>query len=372
MEENATTADKQCLVNKIDHLEVAVAKIEPLQKLFEIFGFYCTQTRQDASGRSHLLEQGHIKMLLSEGAPGSFAADYVKKHGDGVCRMVFAVNDSKYTYNETIKRGASGIDAPVAAKDEFLGATINTVTSAISSFGSVRATFLERHVDASATQKIFTKPFLPGFRPTEAASHENPNDVGFKSIDHLTNNVEMGTLDHWAEFYKRTYGFIETRYFDIKASKTGLTSKVMQTPSGSVKIPINQATEKKSQVQEFIDMHKGAGVQHIALTTSDIQDSVKRLMKNGVKFLEAPPDTYYEAVKTRVPNVKENIDDLQKLKVLIDGDETGYLLQIFTENQIGPLFFELIDRHGHKGFGEGNFSALFEAIERDQERRGVL
>jgi len=370
--EQSTDLDKKCLVNKIDHLEVAAARIEPLEKLFEIFGFYCTQVREDASGVSKLLEQGHVKMLLTQGAPGSFAADYVAKHGDGVCRMVFAVNDSRYTYEETIRRGASGVEAPVEARDDFFGAKLRTVISSIASFGSVRASFLERHVEGTASKKLFTKPFLAGFKPSAAASHENPNDVGFKSIDHLTNNVEMGTLDHWAEFYKRTYGFVETRYFDIKASKTGLTSKVMQTPSGSVKIPINQATEAKSQIQEFIDMHKGAGVQHIALTTSDIQESVKRLIKNGVKFLEAPPATYYEAVKTRVPNVKENIDDLQKLKVLVDGDDTGYLLQIFTENQIGPLFFEVIDRKGHKGFGEGNFSALFEAIERDQQRRGVL
>jgi 4-hydroxyphenylpyruvate dioxygenase len=370
--EHATDLDQKCLVNKIDHLEVAVTKIEPLQKLFEVFGFYCTQVREDASGHSRLLEQGHTKMLLTQGAPGSFAAEYVKEHGDGVCRMVFSSNDSKYTYNETIKRGATGIDVPTEAKDDFLGAKLRTVTSAITSFGSVRATFLERHVEGTPSQKLYTKPFLAGFRPTPAASQPNPFDAGMKSIDHLTNNVEMGQLDHWAEFYKRTYGFIETRYFDIKAAKTGLNSKVMQTPSGSVKIPINQATEKASQVQEFIDMHKGAGVQHIALTTSDIMASVRQLMKNGVKFIEAPPTTYYDAVKTRVPNVKESIDELQGLKILVDGDETGYLLQIFTEYQIGPMFFELIDRRGHKGFGEGNFSALFEALEKDQERRGVL
>jgi len=373
MEKSAAVgSDSKCLVNKIDHLEITTTQMSSMQKLFEVFGFYCTQTREDASGISHLMEQGHTKMLLTQGTPGSFAAEYAAKHGDGVCRMVFAVDDSNYTYNETIKRGATGIDAPKDVTGNFLGAKIRTVTSAITSFGSVRATFLERHVDGEMSEKLFTKPFLPGFEPTLAAKDKNPYDTGLISVDHLTNNVEMGTLDHWAEFYKRIYGFIETRYFDIKAAKTGLNSKVMQTPSGSVKIPINQATEAKSQVQEFIDMHKGAGVQHIALTTTNIQESVKRLMLNGVQFLEAPPSTYYEAVKTRVPNVKENIDDLQGLKVLIDGDETGYLLQIFTHNQIGPLFFELIERRGHKGFGEGNFAALFEAIERDQERRGVL
>ncbi len=370
--QQTSAQDTSCLVNKLDHLEVATSQVEELQKLFEVFGFYCTQVREDASGLSKLLEQGHVKMLLTQGAPGSFAADYVAKHGDGVCRMVFAVNDSKFTFEETQRRGAKGVENLSEAQDTSWGAKLHVRSSAIASFGDVRAVFLERHVEGETQQKLFTKPFLPGFKPTPAASKENPNDAGMKSIDHLTNNVEMGMLDHWAEFYKKIYGFIETRYFDIKANKTGLNSKVMQTPSGSVKIPINQATEAKSQIQEFIDMHKGAGVQHIALTTTDIQASVRKLRERGVKFLEAPPATYYEAVKSRVPNVKENIDDLQKLAVLVDGDETGYLLQIFTENQIGPLFFELIDRKGHKGFGEGKFSALFEAMERDQERRGVL
>lgn len=363
--------DKKCLVNKIDHLEVATQNLPQLQKLFEGFGFYCTQVRENSEGLSKLLEQGHFKMLLTQGAPGSFAYEYSQKHGDGVCRISFAVNNSEEAFKEALARGANGIEKPWKKSENQKGTTLSIAQSSISSFGDVRATFLERQSDDKNFTDSNTKPFYLGFTLSSEASKPNPYDVGLKSCDHLTNNVEMGKLDYWADFYARIYGFIETRYFDIKASKTGLHSKVMQTPSGSVKIPINEATEEKSQIQEFIDQHKGAGVQHIALTTQDIVASVRSLRARGFKFLEVP-DTYYDAVPTRIPQLTENLEVLKELKILVDGDETGYLLQIFTENQIGPLFFELIQRKGHKGFGEGNFKALFEAIERDQERRGVL
>jgi 4-hydroxyphenylpyruvate dioxygenase len=362
--------DKKCLVNKIDHIEVATLNLSKLEKLFEGFGFYCTQLRENADGVSRLMEQGHVKILLTKGAAGSFAHSYAQKHGDGVCRLSFSVDNADEAFKKAVSRGAQPLEDYKSQSESQLGAQLRLAQASIASFGDVRATFVERHVEGHFAAS-HTKPFMPGFVLSSQSYNDNPNDVGLKSCDHLTNNVEMGKMDYWSDFYARIYGFIETRYFDIKASKTGLHSKVMQSPNGAVKIPINEATEEKSQIQEFIDQHKGAGVQHIALTTNDIVASVRELRKRGFQFLDVP-DTYYEAIPSRIPQLEENLEDLKELKILVDGDETGYLLQIFTQNQIGPLFFELIQRKGHKGFGEGNFRALFEAIERDQERRGVL
>ncbi len=366
-------SDQKCLVNKIDHLEVATSDISQLEKLFEGFGYHTSQTKKDQSGLYKLMEQGHSRLLLTQGATGSFAHDYTRKHGDGVCRIAFTVNEVQDAYKIALERGAEGIEAPSVKSAKWEDDKFQLDLASIKSFGDVRATFLKRTTDVSnkATSNISSRAFAPGFELNPSAKAGNKHDAGLLSVDHLTNNVEMGKMDHWADFYSRVYGFVETRYFDIRAQKTGLHSKVMQTPSGSVKIPINEATEEKSQIQEFINQHKGAGVQHIALTTKDIVKSVKELRERGFKFLDVP-DTYYDEVKKRVPNIEEDLSVLKDLKILVDGDESGYLLQIFTENQIGPLFFEIIQRKGNKGFGEGNFKALFEAIERDQERRGVL
>ena len=363
--------DKKCLVKKIDHMEVATSDMNSLVKLFEGFGFWTTQIREDATGLSKLMEQGHTKLLLTQGADGSFASEYTQGHGDGVCRLAFTVDEVSSAFKTALERGAETIEEPLVQKAAWEGTQVSMETASIKSFGDVRATFMKREVEGEADSALNTKPFAPGFVLSSEAKAGNPNSAGLLSVDHLTNNVEMGKMDHWAEFYSKVYGFVETRFFDIRAQKTGLLSKVMQTPSGSIKIPINEATEEKSQIQEFIVEHKGAGVQHIALTTRDIVQSVRQLRERGFQFLDVP-DTYYEEVINRIPNIEEDIEVLKDLKILVDGDETGYLLQIFTKNQIGPLFFEIIQRKGNMGFGEGNFKALFEAIERDQERRGVL
>jgi 4-hydroxyphenylpyruvate dioxygenase len=359
-----------CLVNKFDHIEVATDNLKKLEGLFETFGFQATQSREDKFGMSYLMEQGHVRIVLSQGAPGSFAHDYFKKHGEGVCRLGLAVNNVGETFEEALKRGATSLEGPHTAKEEISGGDLSLSWASIAAFGDVRMTFVDRVV-ANEKKDAPVRPFWPAFKQMTAYKGQNPHDAGMKAVDHLTNNVEMGKMDTWVEYYKRIFGFVETRYFDIKASKTGLLSKVMQSPNGAVKIPINEAKEEKSQIQEFINEHKGAGVQHIALITQDIVASVRALKARGIKFLDVP-DTYYEAIPKRIPQLTENLNELRELKILVDGDEKGYLLQIFTENQIGPLFFELIQRKGHSGFGEGNFTALFEAIERDQERRGVL
>jgi 4-hydroxyphenylpyruvate dioxygenase len=353
-----------CLVNRFDHIEIATTDAAQLEKLFSVFGFATTQVRESDKGLEKLMVEGQNRVVLNQGAPGTFAFDYARKHGDGVCSIAFHSTNAAETLKIACSRGAK-MAAELSVEEGVSGTQkVKVSRTAIQTFGDVRATFVER----SAEPFNVNAPFGPNFR---VLMSEAPKGIGLLSIDHLTNNVEMGQMERWAEFYKTVYGWVEARYFDIRAEKTGLLSKVLQSPDGGCKIPINEATEKKSQVQEFIDQHKGAGVQHIAFLTADIRKAVAALAKSGVQFLSVP-DTYYDAVPSRVTMLTEPLDELKQLRILADGDDKGYLLQIFTQNQIGPLFFEIIQRKGHNGFGEGNFRALFEAIERDQERRGVL
>jgi len=366
--QNSATINSQkspisCLVNRFDHLEMATLDIAKLQKVFEGFGFVNTQFRTSDKGVEKLMLQGQTRVLLNQGNAGTFAHEYASKHGDGVCSIAFHSESAEKTLKTAIERGAK---LAMNLHEEKGSSGSHVRRAAIQSFGDVRATFVERSEPAFDVHQIFA----PGFQNTDATL-ESTKGLGMLSIDHLTNNVEMGEMERWADFYKNIYGWIEARYFDIRAEHTGLFSKVLQSPDGAVKIPVNEATEEKSQVQEFIREHKGPGVQHIALTTNDIRSTVRLLRDRGVKFLDIP-STYYEDVPKRLPWIKEDLNSLQELNILIDGDEKGYLLQIFTENQIGPLFFEIIQRQGHNGFGEGNFRALFEAIERDQKKRGVL
>ena len=200
---------------------------------------------------------------------------------------------------------------------------------------------------------------------------KKPHGHGFLLVDHMTNNVPRGKLDFWAGFYENVFNFREFRFFDIKGIKTGLLSRAMRSPCGKITIPINEPTENQSQIQEYIDEYKGSGIQHVALLTKDICSSVKKIKEENIETLDVP-DTYYEVLEDRVSNITENMEELKDLRILADGDEKGYLLQIFTQNVIGPIFYEFIQRKNHSGFGEGNFQALFEAIERDQKRRGVL
>jgi 4-hydroxyphenylpyruvate dioxygenase len=237
-----------------------------------------------------------------------------------------------------------------------------TKTAAIQGFGDVLNEFVERP----------TTQFRPDLKVVENAQAKTLK-TRVSRIDHLTNNVPKGQMEHWVEFYKRTYGFVETRYFDIKGSKTGLNSKVVQLSDNSIIIPINEPEKEggKSQIQEFLDVHKGSGVQHIALMTPDIISTVAELRSRGLKYLDVP-STYYEAIPQRPFQVTEDLKILEDLRLLVDGDKDGYLLQIFSETCIGPLFFEYIQRKNHWGFGNGNFQALFDAIERDQMKRGYL
>jgi 4-hydroxyphenylpyruvate dioxygenase len=203
---------------------------------------------------------------------------------------------------------------------------------------------------------------------------QNPHGVGLLQIDHLTHNVHNGQMDVWAGFYERLFNFKEIRYFDIHGKATGLKSRAMTSPCGKIRIPINEPSDEKSQIQEYLDLYHGEGIQHIALTSADIYRSIEQLRSNGIELMDVP-DTYYEKVDQRLPGHGEDLDELRRHRILIDGDPVhgkGLLLQIFTQTVIGPIFFEIIQRKGNDGFGEGNFRALFESIERDQIKRGVV
>lgn len=344
-------------LKNIDHLEFTVDNMNsPTVKLFSTMGFVKTAETSD----SQLYTQGQVRFLVKASTDeNNLARKYFKAHGEGVSKMSFAVESVEKALEITLKNGAKLIhDLKIEESESGV-----TKTAAIQGFGDVVNEFVER----PNTQ------FRPGFKTVENDSNAHPLTTRVSRIDHLTNNVPKGQMDHWVDFYKRTYGFIETRYFDIKGTKTGLNSKVVQLADNSIIIPINEPEREggKSQIQEFLDVHKGPGVQHIALMTPDIISTVGELRERNVKFLNVP-STYYEAIPSRPFKVTEDLKVLEKLNLLVDGDPEGYLLQIFSDTYIGPLFFEYIQRKNHWGFGNGNFQALFDAIERDQIKRGYL
>lgn len=344
-------------LKQIDHLEFTVNDLHsPTVKLFTTMGF--TQTAQTDDSR--LYTQGQVRFLVTASSnENELSRQYFKTHGEGVSKISFQVESVEKALEITLKNGAKLIsDFKLTESENGI-----TKTAAIQGFGDVINEFVERP----------TNEFRPGFKQLIDDTEAQPLKTRVSRIDHLTNNVPKGQMDHWVEFYKRTYGFLETRYFDIKGSKTGLNSKVVQLADNSIIIPINEPEKEdgKSQIQEFLDMHKGPGVQHIALMTPDIISTVGELRERQIKFLNVP-ETYYEAIPKRPFKVTEDITTLEKLRILVDGDPEGYLLQIFSETYVGPLFFEYIQRKNHWGFGNGNFQALFDAIERDQMKRGYL
>lgn len=341
----------------IDHLEFTVDSMNsPTVKLFSTMGFSNTAESSD----SKLYTQGQVRFLVKGSKDeNSLSRKYLKAHGEGVSKISFQVENVEKALEITLKNGAKLIhDFKIEET-----ATGLTKTASIQGFGDVVNEFVERP----------TNEFRPGFKNLEQDANARPLKTRVSRIDHLTNNVPKGQMDHWVDFYKRTYGFVETRYFDIKGSKTGLNSKVVQLADNSIIIPINEPEKEggKSQIQEFLDVHKGPGVQHIALMTPDIISTVSELKERDVKFLNVP-SSYYEAIPNRPFKITEDLAILEKVNLLVDGDKDGYLLQIFSDTYIGPLFFEYIQRKNHWGFGNGNFQALFDAIERDQMKRGYL
>ncbi len=319
---------------------------------------------------SYVLAQDKIRIVLTTALTSDNPiGEHVKKHGDGVKVIALWVEDARKAFEETTKRGAKVFMEPIVEKDEHG----ETVRAGIFTYGETVHMFVER--------KNYKGKFLPGF--VEWKSDYNPSPVGLKFIDHMVGNVGWGEMNKWVKWYEDVMGFVNFLSFDDKQITTeysALMSKVMSNGNGRIKFPINEPAKgkKKSQIEEYIDFYEGAGAQHIAIATDDIIKTVTELRLRGVEFLGAPPAAYYEDIPKRLGKhmemMHEDISVLQKLAILVDADEEGYLLQIFTKpvEDRPTLFFEIIQRMGAKGFGAGNFKALFESIEREQAKRGTL
>lgn len=351
-----------------DHLEFYVGNAKQAASFYEtLFGFINTAYRGLATGSrkvaSYIMEQGDIRFVLSTAlSPDHPIAHSVLKHGDHVAVLALAVPDVVHAYKQVTARGAIGAIPPTIAEDEYGLLRY----AAIHAYGDVIIKFVDRHE--------YEGIFAPEFHPQPSQRH----GVGLQTIDHVVSNVELGAMERWVKFFANTMGFQLLVQFDDKAISTeysALMSKVMQNGSGTIKLPINEPAsgKRKSQIQEYLDYHQGPGIQHIACSTNDIIATVMHLREAGVKFLRVPM-TYYEELETRVGKINESIDQLAELGVLVDRDQEGYLLQIFTQpvEDRPTLFFEVIERHGAQSFGEGNFKSLFEAIEREQALRGNL
>jgi 4-hydroxyphenylpyruvate dioxygenase len=319
---------------------------------------------------SYVLKQDKIRLVLTTALTSdSPIGEHVKKHGDGVKVVALWVDDARQAYEETIKRGAKSYQEPIVEKDE----NGETVRAGIYTYGETVHMFVER--------KNYTGSFLPGF--VEWKSDYNPAPVGLKFIDHMVGNVGWGEMNTWVKWYEDVMGFVNFLSFDDKQIHTeysALMSKVMSNGNGRIKFPINEPAKgnKRSQIEEYLDFYEGPGVQHIAVATDDVIATVRELKARGIEFLPPPPQAYYDEIPARLGShmdiMKEDINELQKLSILVDADEEGYLLQIFTKpiEDRPTLFFEIIQRMGAKGFGAGNFKALFESIEREQAKRGTL
>jgi 4-hydroxyphenylpyruvate dioxygenase len=314
---------------------------------------------------SYVLQQGKIRLVLTASLdPNSEISEHVKKHGDGVKVLALWVDDAEKSLNETIKRGARLARPLEVTKDE--NGTVRT--SAIYTYGETIHTFVER--------KNYTGPFLPGYQA--ASSNFEVKPVGLKYVDHCVGNVGWGEMNTWVKFYEEVLGFRVIISFDdqdISTEYSALMSKVVANSNEFVKFPINEPAEgkKKSQIEEYLDFYHGPGVQHLAVATDNILETVQELRNRGIEFLQVP-DTYYDDLLDRVGHIEEDFDEVRRLNILIDRDDQGYLLQLFTKpvEDRPTLFYEIIQRRGARAFGKGNFKALFEAIEREQERRGTL
>ncbi|HET8753938.1 MAG TPA: 4-hydroxyphenylpyruvate dioxygenase [Salinimicrobium sp.] len=314
---------------------------------------------------SYVLQQGKIRLVLTSPIqPGGDINRHIDKHGDGVKVVALWVDDARKSYEETTKRGAKSYVEPYELKD----ADGHVVISGIHTYGETVHLFIER--------KNYSGAFLPGYKAYKSSIPTEP--VGLKYIDHMVGNVGWNEMNKWCEFYAKVMGFAQMVSFDdkdISTDYTALMSKVMSNGNGRIKFPINEPAEgkKKSQIEEYIDFYHDAGVQHIAVATDNIIETVTQLQRNGVEFLTVP-ETYYEDLLDRVGEIDEDLEPLKRLGVLVDRDDEGYLLQIFTKPVLDrpTMFFEIIQRKGAQSFGKGNFKALFEAIEREQDLRGTL
>ncbi|MBK0383428.1 4-hydroxyphenylpyruvate dioxygenase [Pedobacter sp. SD-b] len=357
-------------INGTDYIEFYVGNAKQAAHFYKTaFGFQSVAYAGPETGvkdtASYMIQQGKIRFVLTSGLRSNHpVSHHVLKHGDGVKILALWVDDAFKAYEETVKRGARSFLEPETLSDE----NGEIKRSGIYTYGETIHLFIER--------KNYNGLFLPGFEPYQSAY--NPEEIGFLHVDHCVGNVGWHQMNKWVGFYEDTMGFKNILTFDDKAISTeysALMSKVMSNGNGYVKFPINEPAEgkKKSQIEEYLEFYEGEGVQHVAIATADIVDTVKKLKANGIEFLNTP-DTYYDTLLQRVGEIDEDVKLLREHKILVDTDEEGYLLQIFTKPlQDRPtVFFEIIQRKGAQSFGAGNFKALFEAIEREQELRGNL
>ncbi|MBK9256217.1 MAG: 4-hydroxyphenylpyruvate dioxygenase [Saprospiraceae bacterium] len=357
-------------INGTDFIEFYVGNAKQTSLYYQhCFGFELIAYKGPETGSrdvvSYVLQQGKIRFVITSALdPNHEILQHVSKHGDGVKVLALWVDDAEDAYFKALERGAESAFEPVTLSDEFGSVKL----AAIKTYGETIHTLVER--------SEYTGAFMPGYVPRK--SEYTPKPIGLKYVDHCVGNVELGDMNRWVQFYEDVLGFKLLVTFDdkdISTEYTALMSKVVSNGNGYIKFPINEpaAGKKKSQIEEYLDFYKSAGVQHIAVATDDILHTVSTLRKNGVEFLYVP-DNYYDTVLERVGHIDEDIEDLKKMNILIDRDEEGYLLQIFTKPvQDRPtVFYEIIQRHGARSFGKGNFKALFEAIEREQELRGTL
>lgn len=337
-----------------EFIEYTAPDIASLEKLFEMMGFVAVARHRSKDVTRYA--QGDINFIINR-EPDSFAQAFAKVHGPSACAFAIRVKDAARAYARALELGAEAYQGTVGPME------LNI--PAIRGIGGSLIYLIDRYGD----QSIYDVDFVP----IEGAP-TRPAGVGLTTVDHLTHNVHKGRMDQWAEYYERLFNFHEIRFFDIQGKATGLRSRAMVSPCGKIRIPINEPSDAKSQIQEYLEAYRGEGIQHIALATEDIYSCVEMLREKKITFMDVP-HAYYDAVDDRVLGHGEDLARLRDNRILIDGapqSGQGLLLQIFTQTVIGPIFFEIIQRKADEGFGEGNFQALFEAIERDQEARGVI
>jgi 4-hydroxyphenylpyruvate dioxygenase len=346
-----------------EFIEYAAPDPKAMGALFERLGFKAIARHRHKN--VILYRQGGINFIVNA-EPDSFAQRFARQHGPSICAIAFRVQDAKAAYERCISLGAWGYAGQAGPGELNIPAIKGIGDSIIYLIDRWRGKGGAKPGDIGdiGFYDVDFEP-LPG-------AELNPAGHGLTYIDHLTHNVHKGRMKEWADFYERLFNFREVRYFDIEGQVTGVKSKAMTSPCGRIRIPINEeGTEKAGQIQEYLDRYHGEGIQHVALGSTDLYRTVDAMRAKGVKLLDTV-DTYYELVDKRIPGHGENLSDLKERKILVDGKAGALLLQIFSENQLGPIFFEFIQRKGDEGFGEGNFKALFESIELDQMRRGVL
>jgi len=343
-----------------EFVEYATQEPEKLEALFTKLGF--SNIARHRSKNVTLWRQGDINFILNA-EKSSQAEEFFHAHGPSANAMAFRVKDATAAIKRAKELGAKVVESKVGPMELSI--------PAIEGIGGSLLYLVDRY----GAQSIYDIDF----KPLDGVG-QHPAGCGLTYIDHLTHNVQRGNMAHWADYYERLFNFREIRYFDIEGKLTGLKSKAMTSPCGKIRIPINESSDDKSQIEEYLREYKGEGIQHIALATGDIYETIEALKKRDVTFMDPPPATYYDALATRLPWHREDVPRLQKNGILLDGapeskpgaDDGGILLQIFTSTVIGPIFYEIIQRKGDEGFGEGNFRALFVSIEEDQIKRGVL